>query len=102
MTLLERNVRAAGGEIDLVALDGDVVVIVEVKSRSTDAFGTPDEAVDRRKIVNVVRAARSFLKGKGLLDRRRRYDLASVRLDIRGAPVSVTWTKAAFDEGERG
>jgi putative endonuclease len=100
MTLLERNLRAAGGEIDLVALCGGTIVFVEVKARSSDAFGTPEEAVDFGKRRTVVRAAREFLRRKGLSDRPRRYDVAAVRLGEKGRPEEVRWTEAAFDEGE--
>lgn len=98
MRLLERNLRAAGGEIDLVAFDRGVFVFVEVKSRSTDVGGSAEEAVDARKRANVVRTARAFLARRGLLDRPRRYDVAAVRLDGDGRPVAVDWTKGAFDE----
>ena len=100
MTLLERNVRAGGGEIDLVGLHGEVFVFVEVKSRSSTAFGDPAEAVDYAKRQKVVRAARAFLAGKGLAGRSRRYDVASVMLDDRGRAREVRWIESAFDEGE--
>ena len=100
MKLLERNARAAGGEIDLVALDGDTIVFVEVKSRSTLEFGDPALAVGRTKQRNLVRAARSFLKMRGLLNRPRRYDVASVLLAGRERVQSVRWIKSAFDESE--
>ena len=102
MTLLERNLRAAGGEIDLLAYDRGTIVIVEVKSRSTNAPGTAAEAVTARKRRNLVRAARAHLKGKGLLRQPRRYDVAVVDLDAKGRAVEVRWTKAAFDETEAG
>ena len=47
--ILERNFRAAGAEIDLVAADRETLVFVEVKARSSGALGTPAEAVDARK-----------------------------------------------------
>ncbi len=99
MTLLERNLRSAGAEIDLVALDGRTIVFVEVKSRSADARVGPVEAVDSNKQSHVVRGARAFLKRKGLTDQPRRYDIAAVTLGAGGQPVSVKWIKAAFDEG---
>ena len=99
MTLLERNLRSAGAEIDLVALDGRTVVFVEVKSRSADARVGPLEAVDSAKRRHVIRGARAFLKRKGLTDQPRRYDIAAVTLGDGGQPVSVQWMKAAFDEG---
>jgi putative endonuclease len=98
MVLLERNLRVAGAEIDLVALDGRTFVFVEVKARSASSRTKPEEAVDRAKRRNVVRGARAFLKGKGLLSEPRRYDVAAVELDARGKPVAVRWTEGAFDE----
>jgi len=98
MLLLERNVRAGGGEIDLVALDRDTLVFIEVKSRSSAAFGEPAEAVDAAKRTRIVRAARAFMKRKGLLDRPRRYDVAAVMLDEKGRPASIDWISGAFDE----
>ncbi len=100
MTLLERNLRSAGAEVDLVALDGDTIVFVEVKARSSDAFGTAEEAVDRDKRRRIVRAARAFLRRKGLSRQPCRYDIAAVDLDARGRPTAVRWTRGAFDEGD--
>ncbi len=47
--VLERNWRCASGEIDIVARSGDEIVVVEVKARTSEAFGHPLEAVDERK-----------------------------------------------------
>ncbi|MFN2518487.1 MAG: YraN family protein [Jatrophihabitantaceae bacterium] len=49
LTILERNWRCSAGELDIVALDGDVLVFVEVKTRSSTAYGDPAEAVNRVK-----------------------------------------------------
>lgn len=50
LTVLERNWRCDDGEIDLVAVDGDVLVFCEVKTRQSAAFGTPAEAVVPKKV----------------------------------------------------
>jgi len=50
------------GELDLVALDGDCLVFVEVKTRSTDAFGPPAEAVGRAKLARLRRLAGLYLQ----------------------------------------
>ena len=100
MTVLERNLVVSGAEIDLVALDGEVLVFVEVKARRSESHGTPEEFVDREKRGRIIRGARAFLKRKRLLDRPRRYDIAAVRLGPKGRPESIRWTEAAFDEGE--
>lgn len=51
--ILDRNWRSRIGEIDIVARDGDVLVFVEVKTRSTDRFGLPVEAVGPVKLARV-------------------------------------------------
>lgn len=47
--ILARNVRGAGGEIDVVAREGDVIVFVEVKARASGSYGSAVAAVDARK-----------------------------------------------------
>ncbi|HXP93655.1 MAG TPA: YraN family protein [Candidatus Binatia bacterium] len=60
--VLGRNVRIPGGEIDIVCLDGDVVVFVEVKSRSHAAYGTALGAVDARKRAKLRALAADYLQ----------------------------------------
>ena len=96
LTVLERNLVAGGAEIDLVALDGEVLVFIEVKARRSEAHGAPEEFVDLEKRRRIIRAARAFLKRRRLLDRRRRYDVVAVRLGPEGRAESVRWTDAAF------
>lgn len=55
LTILDRNWRCARGEIDIVALDGPCLAVVEVKTRTTDAFGAPFEAVTRVKLARLRR-----------------------------------------------
>ncbi len=53
LCVLDRNWRCREGELDIVARDGAELVIVEVKTRSSLAFGSPAEAVDRRKAARI-------------------------------------------------
>jgi len=55
--ILDRRWRCAHGELDLVALDGDTVVFVEVKTRSGLGYGHPFEAITRAKLVRLRRLA---------------------------------------------
>lgn len=55
--ILDRNVRYRGGEIDIIAMDGEELVFVEVKLRSGTRFGRAAEAVDSRKLAFLLRAA---------------------------------------------
>lgn len=93
--IVERNYRCPVGEIDLVAVDGDTLVFVEVKTRTGDAFGTPFEAVDGRKRRRLLRAATHFL-------RRRGGEGSGLRFDVVGVTrTGLTWrcelVQDAFD-----
>ena len=61
LTVLERNWRCAGGEIDIVALDGDVLVVCEVKTRSSDRYGGPLQAVSEQKLARLRRLAARWM-----------------------------------------
>ncbi|MDE6120673.1 MAG: YraN family protein [Muribaculaceae bacterium] len=61
-TILERNWRSGRLEVDIIAALGDTIVFVEVKTRA-DFEGDPLEAVDKRKISHMVRAADAYLRG---------------------------------------
>jgi putative endonuclease len=61
MQVLERNWRCEHGEIDLIALDGDCLVVCEVKTRRSTAFGEPVEAVTWRKAARLRRLASAWL-----------------------------------------
>ena len=61
LVVVERNHRNAGGELDLVARDGETLVFLEVKSRSRTDYGGALAAIDRRKRRRLVRAARAYV-----------------------------------------
>ncbi|HKI57586.1 MAG TPA: YraN family protein [Trueperaceae bacterium] len=60
-TVLEANYAWRGGEIDLIAKDGDTVVFVEVRQRRSAAHGHPAETLDRRKLARLALTARRYL-----------------------------------------
>lgn len=66
------------GEIDLIALDGDVLCFVEVKTRSSDDFAAPLTAVDLRKQRQIIRTARVYRRIFGIVEARSRYDVVTV------------------------
>lgn len=76
--LLERNWRSHLGELDLVCRKGRVLVICEVKARSSARFGSPLEAVDARKQHRLRRLAALYLSASGLRDVQVRFDVAAV------------------------
>lgn len=83
-TVLARNWRCAAGEIDLVALDHDTLVICEVKTRST-GYCLPVEAVTRRKATKLRELALWWLREHPGDGRDVRFDVVSVVLPRAGA-----------------
>jgi putative endonuclease len=59
--ILARNFRTRWGEIDIVAKDGACLVFAEVKTRTSDRFGAPEEAVTRTKQEHLIKAAQIYL-----------------------------------------
>lgn len=78
--IVERNFRYERAEVDVIAKDGDELVFVEVKSRRSNAFGEPEDAVDEAKQEQIVNAAEGYLTEKDL-------DNAPVRFDV----VAITY-----------
>lgn len=64
--ILETNWRHQHLEVDIIALDGPWLVIVEVKARTTEAYGHPSEFISRRKERNLIEAADYFVTTRGL------------------------------------
>jgi len=101
--ILDRGRRYKFGELDLVALDGETIVFVEVKTRRRDDLASPAEAVDRRKQERLTRAALAYLKRRRLLGRRTRFDIVSIVWSDDASPPNITHLRAAFDAaGSRG
>ncbi|MBO4836277.1 MAG: YraN family protein [Clostridia bacterium] len=73
--LLARRYRAQGGEIDLIALDGDVLVFIEVKARPRMMLGAGIGAVDTDKRRRLKKAAECYIAKSGKPDRFCRFDI---------------------------
>jgi len=97
-TIVERNFRCRGGEVDLIALRRGVVVFVEVKTRRRGAAVGPFEAVTPRKRRRLLCAARHYLARYRLEDRAARFDVVAVWADS-GGGLKCEVVEAAFDAG---
>jgi len=80
MTIVERNWRCPAGEVDIVALDGETLILCEVKTRSTIAKGTPEEAVTPTKQKRIGRIARAYLAHACIVPCAVRFDVVSIML----------------------
>lgn len=78
-TIIERNFRFSRlGEIDIIANDGEYICFIEVKSRSSLAFGQPSEAVTRKKMDNIIRLSQIYLKKHHLENSNVRFDIIEI------------------------
>ncbi len=73
--IVERNLRLPGGELDLVAELGTLVVFVEVKARRSEAFGGAVSAVDGRKQTKLIKLAAQYVARRSLQGRPCRFDV---------------------------
>lgn len=78
MEILERQFRTRYGEIDLIALDGNEIVFVEVKARTTNDFGYPEESVTQSKLQKIMRCAEAYLRRQQWDDRAHRIDVIAI------------------------
>lgn len=58
--IIERNFRKGYGEIDIIAIRDKILIFVEVKTRSTDSFGTPFEAISKKKLDKLITGAKFY------------------------------------------
>ena len=93
--IIERNYRCRFGEVDIIALDKGTIVFVEVKTRSTEAYGTPETSVTLRKQHQLTKVALCYLQQKDLLNRDARFDVVAIK--VGGERERVNHIKNAFE-----
>lgn len=84
--ILEHNYRRGHLEIDLIALDGDELVIVEVKSRAYDNILRPEKAVDHKKRLSLIRLANEYVKSHNRKENVR-FDIVSIVSNANGTDI---------------
>lgn len=79
-TVVARNWRPpqGGGEIDIVAWEGELLVFVEVKTRSAGSLSAPERAIDDDKMIALRRAARDYIRRSGTEESQVRFDAISI------------------------
>lgn len=95
--IVDRGARPLYGEIDIVAVDGRVVVFVEVKTRRSHASGHPAEAVDTRKQQRLTRAARLWLKRHRLMQVPARFDVVAITWPPEQRRPTIEHVRNAFE-----
>ena len=93
--IVERNYVCKMGEMDIIAQEKDTLVFVEVKTRTSTAFGPPQLAVNSAKQMQLSKVALNFLKEKRLEDIKARFDVVAIVLRPSGEEIELI--KDAFD-----
>lgn len=96
LELLQRNYRTPSGEIDLVMRQEDQIVFVEVKTRSNDVFGLPEESVTELKKEHLLLAAEKFMEDHPEILYEWRVDVISIRRKRGNDPVEILWFENAL------
>lgn len=94
--ILAENFVCAAGEIDLVGRDGDTLVFIEVKARTSNAYGPPHLAVHLRKQRQIVRAAQWYLAERRMPEVPCRFDVLAVTFPEESETPRVDWVRDAF------
>ena len=89
--ILETNYRRPTGEIDIIARQGNTLLFVEVKRRSSLRYGTPAEAVNRQKQARILRTALLYMQERRIADIPVRFDVIEV------LPGQIRHIENAFD-----
>jgi putative endonuclease len=90
-----RNYTCPLGEVDLIAMDGDTLVFLEIKTRKGRSVGFAKEAVNERKRRQVSKVALAYMKAKNCCDAKARFDVVAVSLG-KGMP-EIELIKNAFE-----
>lgn len=81
--LLDRQYRCFLGEIDLIFRKGDLLYFVEVRTKTSQSFGTPLESITKQKSKRIRRVSEWYMLQKGLTCLQPQYDLVTVQIDKR-------------------
>lgn len=99
--ILAANYACAAGEIDLIGREREAILFIEVKTRTSAAFGPPQFAVHQRKQRQIVRAAQWFLAERRMAEVACRFDVLAVTFTRDELP-RIQWLRDAFPvEGVR-
>ncbi len=93
--LIQRNYVCKMGEMDIIAKEKGTLVFVEVKARTSTAFGPPQSAVNSAKQRQLSKVALNFLKEKKIEDAKARFDVVAILFGKRGDEIELI--KDAFD-----
>ena len=97
----ERNFYCKAGELDIIAFDKDCLVFVEVKTRSSDRYGMPSEAVSKSKQTKMIKAALFYMQKNRFFEYMSRFDVAEAHIDEWDEVYHINHIQNAFEYSGR-
>lgn len=95
LKLLEQNYRGPGGEIDLIMLDGNIIVFIEVRYRAKNSYAFAIESIDHRKCGRIIKTGRKYLQeNRWTSGNLCRFDVITVSGNL--DQPEIGWIKNAF------
>jgi len=94
--IIEKNFRTRYGEIDIIAKDGNDLVFVEVRSRSTKSFGAPEESITAKKQLKIKNLAQYYLQVHNLNRVNCRFDVVVINFNRNGKLERLNHIRSAF------
>jgi putative endonuclease len=96
--IVTRNYHCRTGELDIVARQADIWVFVEVRTRKSQLFGTPEESITDRKRQHLITAAQTYLQEQALQDVNWRIDLVAIEIGPKGELVRLEVLENAIND----
>jgi len=96
--IIDRNYRTHYGELDIIGLENTQVVFFEVKTRSNDSFGYPEESINIRKQEHLVNSAEEFIQLHPELGEDWRIDVIAIEGHPSNNKLNIQWYKNAVSD----
>lgn len=94
--IITKNFRCKIGEIDLIGIDKKYLCFIEVKTRRSEKYGLPCEAVNYKKMKKIYKVANIYILKNKIYNYNFRFDIVEIRLNIRQNTKSIKLIKNAF------
>jgi putative endonuclease len=97
-SILETNYRVREGEADIIAMDGDCLVCIEVRTKTSRVYGTPEESLTRIKKAHLAAVINRYMEKMLEQPVNWRIDLVAVEMDDKGKVKRIDLIKNAVEE----
>ena len=97
-SILETNYRVREGEADIIAMDGDCLVCIEVRTKTNRVYGTPEESITRIKKAHLAAVVNRYMEKLDKQPVNWRIDLVAIEMNSTGKVKRIDLIKNAIEE----